>query len=130
RTSCSLGFRACPRHIAGSCHAARMARRASPPFGPPSVSSFDRCLCAATIKAEAGAGGVRRAIVPKRQTGKRWGEARAKAARALAAMTDEEDAELTRAAIADPDNPPLADADFGKMRPAVDVAPEIVRRAR
>ena len=51
-------------------------------------------------------------------TGKQWDEARAKAARALAAMTDEEDAELTRAAMADPDNPPLMAADFAMMRPA------------
>lgn len=38
-------------------------------------------------------------------------------------MTDEE---LTRAALSDPDTPPLTDADFAKMRPASDVHPEIV----
>jgi len=45
-------------------------------------------------------------------------------------MTDEEDAALTRAALADADNPPLTDEDFAKMRPAVKAAPEIVARYR
>jgi hypothetical protein len=43
---------------------------------------------------------------------------------------DEEDAALTRAAAADPDNPIVDERMFARMRPATEVAPEIVRRAR
>lgn len=56
--------------------------------------------------------------------------AKARALASLAAISDEEDAALTRAAEADPDNPPLTDADWAEMRPAEDVIPDIVRRAR
>ena len=62
--------------------------------------------------------------------GKGWAEARAKALKYADEMTDEEDAALTRAALADADNPPLADENFAKMRPAVKAAPEIVARYR
>jgi uncharacterized protein (DUF4415 family) len=55
-----------------------------------------------------------------------WREARRKALRQLAAMTDEEDAEITAAALRDPDNPPWPDEMLSRMRPAVEVAPEIV----
>ena len=39
----------------------------------------------------------------------KWSEAREKARRALAAMSDEEDAAITADALADPDNPPADD---------------------
>lgn len=38
-------------------------------------------------------------------------------------MTDEE---ITRAAESDPDNPPLTEDDFKRMRPAREVVPELV----
>ena|ERR1700693_4308507 len=56
--------------------------------------------------------------------------ARRRAARSLAAMTEDEDAEIVRGAMADPENPPLTTENFRRMRPATVVAPEIVRRAR
>ena len=62
--------------------------------------------------------------------GKGWAEARAKALKYADEMTDEEDAALTRAALADADNPQLTDENFAKMRPAVKAAPEIVARYR
>jgi hypothetical protein len=55
--------------------------------------------------------------------GKGWAEARARALKYAQGMTDEQDAALTRAALADADNPPLTDEDFAKMRPAVEAAP-------
>ena len=45
-------------------------------------------------------------------------------------MTPEEDAVITAAAEADPDNPPLTDADFARMRPAAEVLPESLLRRR
>src|SRR5689334_7694758 len=65
-----------------------------------------------------------------RLTGKKWEAARRKARRSLAQISNEEDAELTRAAAADPDNPIVDERMFARMRPAAEVAPEIVRRAR
>ena len=59
-----------------------------------------------------------------------WADVRRTAARSLARITDEEDAEITRAAAADPDNPIIDERMFVRMRPAAEVAPEIVRRAR
>ena len=41
-------------------------------------------------------------------------------------MTDEEDAQLTAAALRDPDNPPLDDERAARLRPAIDVHPELV----
>jgi len=38
-------------------------------------------------------------------------------------VTDEEDAEITAAALSDPDNPPMTDEDFARMRPAREVLP-------
>jgi uncharacterized protein (DUF4415 family) len=55
-----------------------------------------------------------------------WHEARRKALRQLATMTDEEDAEITAGALSDPDNPPWPDEMLSRMRPAVEVMPEIV----
>ena len=45
-------------------------------------------------------------------------EHRARIARARAATTPEEDAAVTAAAESDPDNPPLTDDDFARMKPA------------
>src|SRR5690349_9945723 len=59
-----------------------------------------------------------------------WETARRKAPRSLALISDEEDAQLMRAAAADPDNPIIDEWMFARMRPAAEVAPEIVRRAR
>lgn len=56
--------------------------------------------------------------------------AKAKALASLAAISDEEDAALTRAAEADPDNPPLTDEAWTEMRPADEIIPDIVRRQR
>ena len=68
--------------------------------------------------------------MPRKLTGKGWDQARAKARHALAAMTDEEDTALTRAARADPDNPPLDNVPSSRMRPAAEVMPEVVARFR
>ena len=65
-----------------------------------------------------------------RLMGEKWDAARRKARRLLARISDEEDAALTRAAAADPDNPIIDERMFARMRPATEVAPEIVRRAR
>ena len=40
--------------------------------------------------------------------------------------TPEEDAEITAAALSDPDNPPLTDQDFARMRPVWEF-PELVK---
>jgi uncharacterized protein (DUF4415 family) len=45
-------------------------------------------------------------------------------------MTDEEDAEIRAGALRDPDNPPLTDEMWARMRPAVEAAPEIVAAYR
>ena len=47
----------------------------------------------------------------------------------LKSMTDEEDARLTAAAENDPDNPPLTEEDWKRMRPADDVHPHLVRKS-
>jgi hypothetical protein len=56
--------------------------------------------------------------------------AQRRATLSLEAMSDEEDAEIVRGAMADPENPPLTAENFRRMRPASVAAPEIVRRAR
>ena len=53
-------------------------------------------------------------------------KARAKALKSAEEMTDEEDAQLTAAALRDPDNPPLDDERAARLRPAIDVHPELV----
>jgi uncharacterized protein (DUF4415 family) len=45
-------------------------------------------------------------------------------------MSDEEDAELTRAALADPDNPLLGDRPSSRTRPASEAHPDLVARYR
>jgi uncharacterized protein (DUF4415 family) len=68
--------------------------------------------------------------MPKRQKDRAWQAARRKATRSLALISDAEDAAIKRTAAADPDNPPLGDRMFARMRPATEVMPDIVRRAR
>ncbi len=55
---------------------------------------------------------------------------KARIRRALEAMTPEEDAAITAAAESDPDNPPLTDEDFARMRPAAEVLPKSLLRRR
>lgn len=55
-----------------------------------------------------------------------WARARKLALKSAEEMTDEEDAAITKAALSDPDNPPLDAAWFAKARPAAEVFPEIV----
>lgn len=59
-----------------------------------------------------------------------WEAARKRAQAALAEMTPEEDATITADALSDPDNPPLTDADFARMRPAAEVLPKSLLRRR
>jgi uncharacterized protein (DUF4415 family) len=66
----------------------------------------------------------------RRLKGRTWETAQRRARRAFAAITDEEDAAIGRAAAADPDNPPLDDRMFARLRPATEAAPELARRAR
>jgi hypothetical protein len=62
--------------------------------------------------------------------GGKWAAARRKAHRALAAISDKEDAAIRKAAAADPDNPPIDDRQFAAARPSMEVATGPVRRAR
>ena len=48
----------------------------------------------------------------------RWADARRRALASLERMTPEEDAAITAAANADPDNPILTDEDFARMVPS------------
>lgn len=57
-------------------------------------------------------------------------EARRRARAALAAMTAEESAAINAAAESDPDALPLTDAQLAAMRPAEEVVPDIIKRAR
>jgi uncharacterized protein (DUF4415 family) len=65
-----------------------------------------------------------------RLKGNKWTAARRKARRTLAAISDEDDTEIRKAAAADPDNPPLDDRSFVAARPAADVAPDLVSGTR
>jgi uncharacterized protein (DUF4415 family) len=68
-----------------------------------------------------------------KQTDKAWRDARRKALRQLATMTDEEDAEIRAGIARDPDAFEITDEMWARARPAVEVAPEIVaayRRSR
>jgi uncharacterized protein (DUF4415 family) len=55
-------------------------------------------------------------------------QARAEARRLVRTITDEEDPDLTAAATADPDNPPLTEKTWRPMRPASLARPELVAR--
>jgi uncharacterized protein (DUF4415 family) len=48
----------------------------------------------------------------------------------LAMTTDEEDAEITAAALRDPDNPPLTEEFWKRARPATKAMPEFIARWR
>jgi uncharacterized protein (DUF4415 family) len=48
----------------------------------------------------------------------------------IARMTPEADAEITAAALSDPDTQPLSDEELGSMRPMSDVDPELLDRIR
>src|SRR6266849_8450883 len=67
--------------------------------------------------------------MPK-QSDKVWREARRKALRQLATMTDEEDAEIAAGMARDPDAFEITDDMWARARPAVDMAPEIVAEYR
>jgi uncharacterized protein (DUF4415 family) len=56
----------------------------------------------------------------------KWKEARIKALRDLATTTDEEDAEIRAGALRDPDNPPLTDEMWARMRRIEDAKPEFL----
>jgi uncharacterized protein (DUF4415 family) len=60
----------------------------------------------------------------------KWAEARRKALRDLATTTDEEDAEITAAALRDPDNPPWTDEMWARARPAAEAMPEFIANWR
>jgi uncharacterized protein (DUF4415 family) len=66
----------------------------------------------------------------KRRDEEKWRRARERALKSIAETSDEEDAAITAAALADPDNPPMDEAFMKGMRPAVEVAPELVARFR
>jgi uncharacterized protein (DUF4415 family) len=55
-------------------------------------------------------------------------EAARRALKLAEEMSDEEDARLTAAAESDPDNPPLTEEDWKRMRPAHEVHPELVAK--
>src|SRR5215467_12380718 len=59
-----------------------------------------------------------------------WREARRKALRQLATMTDEEDAEIRAGIAQDPDAFHLTDEMWARMRPASEVMPDIVEAYR
>ena len=63
-----------------------------------------------------------------REIARRRADARKRALEYANAMTDEEDARLTAAAEADPDNPPITEEQWRRMRPAYLVRPELVAR--
>ncbi|MDF2621420.1 MAG: hypothetical protein K0S00_4079 [Xanthobacteraceae bacterium] len=56
--------------------------------------------------------------------------ARERALANLRDITPEEDAAITRAAEADPDNPPLDEETLARMRPSAEVAPGFVAEAK
>jgi hypothetical protein len=68
--------------------------------------------------------------MPTRLIGRKSEAARRRAIRSLTQISDEEDARLTMAAAADPDNPTIDEAISARLRPAAEVSPELVRRAR
>ncbi len=59
---------------------------------------------------------------------RRRAEAREKARRQLAASDPAEEARIEAAALADPDAPPMTDAELARLRPAHEVVPELVAR--
>ena len=65
-----------------------------------------------------------------KRTNDGWAEARRRALRAAREMTDEEDAEIRAGIARDPDASEMTDEMWARMRPAVEVAPEIVAAYR
>jgi uncharacterized protein (DUF4415 family) len=65
-----------------------------------------------------------------KDSAKIWREARRKALRQLATMTDEEDAQIAAGIARDPDAFQITDEMASRMRPAVEVMPEIVAAYR
>jgi uncharacterized protein (DUF4415 family) len=59
-----------------------------------------------------------------------WREARRRAQRQLASMTDEEDAEIRAGIARDPDAFEITDDMWARARPAIEVMPEIVEAYR
>jgi uncharacterized protein (DUF4415 family) len=59
-----------------------------------------------------------------------WAEARRRALRAAREMTDEEDAEIRAGIARDPDASEMTDEMWARMRPAIEVVPEIVAAYR
>ena len=67
----------------------------------------------------------------KSQAGPRtWEEARRMAREDIENTSDEEDAAIHAAALRDPDNPPLTDRDWARMRPMSEVRPDLLRKLR
>lgn len=60
----------------------------------------------------------------------KWTDARRRALRNLAEISAEEDAAITRAAEADPDNPPLDDDLLAAMEPTAIASPETIEAAK
>jgi uncharacterized protein (DUF4415 family) len=56
--------------------------------------------------------------------------AHAKVKRALAEMTDDEDAAILADATTDPDNPPLTPKQLARLRPIAQARPDLLRRLR
>ena len=63
-----------------------------------------------------------------KEIARRRAQTRKWARRFLAEQPTEEDAALIAAAESDPDNPPLTDEQFARMRPAHEVCPQLVAR--
>jgi uncharacterized protein (DUF4415 family) len=57
-------------------------------------------------------------------------QARGMARAAIERMTEEEDAAITAAALADPDGQPLTEAQLSQFRPMAQVRPDLLRRLR
>jgi hypothetical protein len=63
-----------------------------------------------------------------KEIARRRAQAREWARDLIERSTDEEEAALVAAAESDPDNPPLTDEQWRRMRPAHEVRPELVAR--
>jgi uncharacterized protein (DUF4415 family) len=57
-------------------------------------------------------------------------QARRLARRAIARMSNAEDAAINAAAESDPDNPPLTEEQLAQFRPMAEVRPDLLRRLR
>jgi uncharacterized protein (DUF4415 family) len=68
-----------------------------------------------------------RVRVPVRMTRE---EARRLARKGIERMTEAEDAAITAAAEADPDNPPLTEKQLARFRPMAEARPDLLRRLR